>query len=628
MRIRVIICFLFLGISLLKAQQSFDNATRSTYLLDISKYVKWNNPEFPTAKYFTIGVLSTSNDFFWELTNMAKTRQKIQDKPILVLYFKKIEDVDDVNVLFVSQKDDYKLSDLQKHIKGKHVLLVTENFDFRKTMINFVLVNGKPKFEANEEAMKAEGLTVSQLFLAQAIKTREEWELLFRKTEEELVKEKETVKQQNDLIEQQSKQISEQENEIKAQKDRLLQLNDEIKIKEKALLQKSFVLDQKINEIAVQEVSIKKQQAILAEQNTQIQLKDSDIQLKNSEIERKEKIINDKDIVLSEKIKLLEKQRIIISFVVVFVILLFFVVYFMYRSYRIKKQANIQLEKKNKLILQQKHEIQEQRDVARLQRDQIAFQKQHITDSIEYAKRIQTALLPSLELFADNVENFALYKPKDIVSGDFYWTYKTEDELIVVLSDCTGHGVPGAFMSMLGITLLNEIVIDKNITQPDLVLNMLRERLLQSLCQNESMEMKDGMDVTVSSIHFNTHKLYFAGANLPLYLFLSGKLLKVKGDKMPVGNYSVMKPFTLNEFDLSEGDSFFSFSDGYADQFGGLEGRKFMSLNITKMLVEINDLPMIQQGVRINDTFENWKGSKEQVDDVTVIGLRFGTRKE
>jgi len=610
-------------ISFIARSQGFDNATRALYILDISKYVKWNDANFQTLPEFTIGVLSTETDFYWELANAAKTRQFIQQKPIRIIYSRSIENLAETQVLFVNNKKEFPAEDILKKIRGKHTLLITENFEFRQSMINFVAIGGKPKFEANEKLMNEEGMTVSQLFLAQAVKTREEWELLFQKTDIALGKEKETVKKQNVIIEDQTKQIDSLAAQIEAQQHKLKLLNEEVGVQQQIVIENNLRLNKQESFISGQKTVINNQLADINNKKDILNGQQLKIDIKNKEIADKDKKISDQTGILADQLKVIEKQKIVLFFSFLIAAIIAALGYFIYRSYQIKKQANIKLEEKNRMILAQKAEIEEQRDIARLQRDQIAFQKRHITDSIEYAKRIQSAILPALELFSEVLDHFVLYKPKDIVSGDFYWVANTDDEMIVVVADCTGHGVPGAFMSMLGVSKLNEIVNNRNVHRPDEILNSLRDEVILSLKQKERAELKDGMDITICNINFKTNKLQFAGANNPLYLIRKGELTEVKGNKMPVAIHSVMTPFTLNEMPLEKGDVFYTFSDGFVDQFGGLKNKKFLSANFRESLLQIGNLPMLQQGIRLNEIFENWRGELEQLDDVTVIGIRY-----
>ncbi len=272
----------------------------------------------------------------------------------------------------------------------------------------------------------------------------------------------------------------------------------------------------------------------------------------------------------------------------------------------------------------QRDEIEAQRDNMKAQRDHISLQKQEILDSIVYARRIQTAILPSDQYMKDIVsEYFILFKPKDIVSGDFYWVSKKNDILVIVAADCTGHGVPGAFMSMFGVSFLNKIVNEKGIVYPTTILNRLRANIIRALKQKGlENQTRDGMDTSLVSLDLKNKKLRFAGANNPLYLVHNKELTVLKGDKMPVGIYDNMEKFTTHEVDIVDNDRFYLFSDGYADQFGGDRGKKFKYNQFRDLIVEISDKPMSEQKEILDRTIEDWKGEHEQVDDILVMGFR------
>jgi serine phosphatase RsbU (regulator of sigma subunit) len=334
--------------------------------------------------------------------------------------------------------------------------------------------------------------------------------------------------------------------------------------------------------------------------------------------------ISDQDGKIKVQLEAIEKQKLVLYFVLIALLMVSFLGYYIYRGYRIKKEANIKLEEKNRTISLQRDEIAEQRDLAAAQRDQIAYQKKHITDSIMYAKRIQTALIPSLELFSDKLEHFVLYKPLAIVSGDFYWVASQDNKQIIISADCTGHGVPGAFMSMLGVTMLNEIVSGKHIIMPDQIIENLRQGVIKSLNQvAEEDSIKDGMDIAVCLVDFDKNILWYSGANNPLYLVRAGELIHYRADKMPVAIHYRMDPFSLHKIELQKGDVFYIFSDGYADQFGGPKEKKFMSMQLKETLVSMTGVPMLKQGERLNEIFEEWRGDNPQVDDVTLIGVRY-----
>ncbi|MBN2524717.1 MAG: SpoIIE family protein phosphatase [Bacteroidales bacterium] len=259
------------------------------------------------------------------------------------------------------------------------------------------------------------------------------------------------------------------------------------------------------------------------------------------------------------------------------------------------------------------------------QRDQIALQKKEITDSIVYAEKIQTAVLPNNEYIDKLLKDyFILFKPRDIVSGDFYWIDGYRNKTIVVAADCTGHGVPGAFMSMLGISILNEVADPANNYEAGQILDTLRNHLTTTLWQTGKEEdAKDGMDLSLCIIDFQNKRLQFAGAYNPLVLIRQNEIIVYKGDKMPVGYHQAkISEFTTHKINLIKSDCLYMFSDGYADQFGGADGKKFKSSNFRELLLEINNLSMSEQKVKLNETIEDWKGINEQVDDILVIGIR------
>ncbi len=313
-------------------------------------------------------------------------------------------------------------------------------------------------------------------------------------------------------------------------------------------------------------------------------------------------------------------QTRIFKVTVVVVIALTILLIFRMRVRNIKRQKQ-ELERLVKLrtaeVVSQKEEIEQQRD-------RIAFQKQEITDSIVYAKRIQKATLSSSAQVKGSISNyFVLLKPKDIVSGDFYWIGRQDNALIIAAADCTGHGVPGAFMSMLGISFLNKIVNEKKILEPTDILNRLRHNIIHSLRQKGIGDSsRDGMDMALITIDIENQVLKFAGANNPLYYIRDKKINIIKGDKMPIAIYDIMEPFTTHNIKIRKDDLFYIFSDGYADQFGGKKGKKFMYKRFRQLLVEISNYSMNEQKQILNSTIEEWKGENEQVDDILVIGVR------
>ncbi len=269
-------------------------------------------------------------------------------------------------------------------------------------------------------------------------------------------------------------------------------------------------------------------------------------------------------------------------------------------------------------------EIEAQRDLATAQRDKISQQKKEIEDSIYYAQRIQRSLLPTKDLLDRLLpEHFIFFRPRDIVSGDFYWANFIRGKLIITAADCTGHGVPGAFMSMLGIAFLNEIVNKQEQIDASAILNQLRNEIIQALGQTGAEgEAKDGMDMALCIIDRKKNSLQFAGANNPLYLIRKGELVETKGDKMPVAIHEFMSPFSSHVIPLEKGDALYLFSDGYADQFGGNKGKKFMYKAFKNLLTGISGRSMSEQAQILEETMEEWQGSYDQIDDMVIIGIR------
>ncbi len=295
-----------------------------------------------------------------------------------------------------------------------------------------------------------------------------------------------------------------------------------------------------------------------------------------------------------------KKEVIIRDFFIGGFLLLLVLAFFIYRSYREKKKDNI-------IITHQKELVEEK--------------QKEILDSIHYAQRIQKALLASDTLLKQYLnEYFVLYKPKDIVSGDFYWATVKDNRFYLGVCDSTGHGVPGAFMSLLNISFLNEAITEKGIKQPHEVFNHTRKRLIENISQDGQ---QDGMDGALLCFDKSGLKLEYAAAyNTPIVI-RNGQLIELTGDKIPVGSSPKQsESFTNYSVDLQKGDVLYAFTDGYADQFGGPKGKKFKSKHLQEQLIAVSGLPIAEQKVKLNQVLEDWKKELEQVDDILVIGIK------
>jgi len=290
---------------------------------------------------------------------------------------------------------------------------------------------------------------------------------------------------------------------------------------------------------------------------------------------------------------------------------------------RMEEDLNFIMKQGDK-IAEQKHKIKKQHDIVRLQ-------NKKIEDSILYAKRIQSAILPPNRFIQHLLsEHFIFYKPRDIVSGDFYWTKQVDDKIYIAAADCTGHGVPGALMSMLGITFLNEIINKNPNIHANEILNELRIHIISSLRQTVSSgESRDGLDIALCIVDHKKKVLEYAGANNPLYLIRDCELIETKADRMPIGIHRRAKEsFQNHVIELKKGDLIYIFSDGYVDQFGGEHGRKFLSSNFKELLIQNCSKPLNEQRYILEKSFDEWKGERKQLDDILIIGFKIAFDKE
>lgn len=277
-------------------------------------------------------------------------------------------------------------------------------------------------------------------------------------------------------------------------------------------------------------------------------------------------------------------------------------------------------------VIERTEEVVRQKEEIQTKNQELEVLYKHVTDSIKYAKRIQEAILPPDSLVKRLLPNsFVLYKPKDIVSGDFYWMEEKDGKTMFAAVDCTGHGVPGAFMSIVGYNILKHVVTNNNYTTPALILDRLNEGVSETLHHgHQEAQAKDGMDISFCTIDYTKMEIEYAGAYNPLYIVRNGELIQIKANKFPIGLFlgEEKKKFTNHVIQLQKGDCLYIFSDGYADQFGGPNGKKFRANNFRNLLVEISTLPVEKQREILNRTIKEWRGTLDQVDDILVIGVQ------
>lgn len=257
---------------------------------------------------------------------------------------------------------------------------------------------------------------------------------------------------------------------------------------------------------------------------------------------------------------------------------------------------------------------------------EIQRQRKEIAESLRYARVIQKAVFPSRNFVEKTFpDHFFLLLPKDIISGDFYWVYKKEKFIYFAVADCTGHGVPGSLMSVLGISFLNELMARPGTSTANRLLNQLREKVMKALGQTGADDIsKDGMDISLCIIDEESHVLQYSGANNSLYLVRNDELIIFRPDPMPVGVHAIEEqPFTNHEIELQEGDIIYLFTDGYPDQFGGPNNKKFMYNSFRSLLLKVCNLPMINQKEILKNTIFEWMGDQEQIDDILVFGIKY-----
>ena len=319
----------------------------------------------------------------------------------------------------------------------------------------------------------------------------------------------------------------------------------------------------------------------------------------------------DKQLAIGKEEK--EKQQILVWAIAVGLALVVFFLIIVFNKLKATR-------KQKALIEQQKEVVEQQKEVVESAHHELEEKNQEILDSILYAKRIQSAILPPLKLVKEYLkESFILYKPKDVVAGDFYWMEQKNGRVLFAAADCTGHGVPGAMVSVVCNNALNRSVREHGLTIPGEILDKTREIVVQEFQKSEE-DVKDGMDIALCSIEGNI--LQYAGAHNPLWIIRNGEIIETTANKQPIGQFENPEPYTTHSFDLEKGDAIYIFSDGYVDQFGGERGKKFKSKAFRELLLSIQDKDMEEQKKSIDETFETWIGDLEQIDDVCVIGVR------
>ena len=342
---------------------------------------------------------------------------------------------------------------------------------------------------------------------------------------------------------------------------------------------------------------------------------DTEKKEKENELLKKEKQLSE----LENETRKKQTRYLAIGLSIAFILLIVILNRFM-----LTRKQKQKIEKQKEIIEEEKKAVEVQKQKTEEQKLIIEEKNHEIMASINYAKKIQTAVLKEEQHVSPTFpEHFILYIPKDVVSGDFYWALEKGDYIYITAADCTGHGVPGAFMSMLGISFLNEINNTEKVLSPAQILDDLRLRIIKELGQTGAIEgSKDGMDISMVRLNLKTNEIAWAGANNPLYIIKNNQLIEVRGDRQPVGYSYQQEPFTDHRLELKKGMVLYLFSDGFHDQFGGSKGKKYKTKQLKNKFLEIHKEPLLEQKNILHKEFLTWRGDIEQIDDVCVIGLK------
>lgn len=552
---------------------------KAAFIFGFTKYVYWNNED--RMQTFKICVLN-SDDIAQRLNQVAQIRQFRKDIPIEVITCRSVNDIKPCQILVVNGASKDNLWSAYAKIRNKNTLMIAENLvDYKKSMVSFVEMNGKLKYIANKVKVDEANLVTDPLFYTLAITKEEEWTSVFDK-----------LKGGGNLDESDRKEIEKLwknlQHDNASKKAFIEQMEDSIRIKTEEFNRKITEYNEEYNKVAQ---NIEQQKRVLAKQDSLVKVQESEIYSRGA---------------------LISQQRNVIMIIIGLGIIVLLVLLFAVRSNYLRKKANKLLEKQKDEIAEQKHLVDEK--------------QKEIVDSINYAKRIQTALIANDRLLNTHLpEHFVMYKPKDIVAGDFYWATPVKDGFLYITADCTGHGVPGAFMSLLNISKLSETINQRGITRPDAVLNDVRRKIIQALNPEGVLEeSKDGMDAILCNLDTKGLKLHYAAANNSFCIVRNNDILVCKADKMPVGKYHDDNAalFTCHEIDLQRGDMIYTYTDGFEDQFGGERGKKFKQQQLKELMLRVAKQSMFEQKLAFEQAFQNWKGDLEQVDDVLLIGVR------
>ncbi len=524
--------FMFIGFTVFSFGKSDENEQKTLqekvdFILKVAKNVQLDANI--KSKEFVIAVYGRGSDdrSLFKALEASTVGATIQSKPVEVKLFRRMFMVKEADLIYINGNTKVSLTELEDKV-GREFVLLTEDFPYGQSMINFVVDedNGL-SYAIQEKALEKQGVTIGS--------------------------------------------------SLKSSKQRIVGQNSWLQRLKQA------------------ESRIKEQEATIEDQQDEIGEKSKTIKEKINKIEDQESTISQKSEKIKESQRVIRYQRTIIVGGIIGAVSILGLLFFLFR-----------MNQKRKIALQESK-----------------AKTQEIISSINYAERIQRASLPSSTILEETLrDGFIFYQPKDIVSGDFYWIEEKGNVTYFAVADCTGHGVPGALLSVLCSNSLSRAINEMGLTQPSKILDQT-VILLEGFFSKSENEVQDGMDIALCRLDKTTNELQYAGAYRPLYFFHEGKFNEIKADRQPIGSYEYRKAYTNHTLQLASGDSVYLFSDGIVDQFGGEESKKFTSRRLKELLQEIKDQSMDDQRTVIAEELKNWRGDNESIDDVCVLGVRF-----
>ena len=619
------------------AQVFTEDRLKAEFSVILTDYISWDGED--TLDKFSVGVLGSS-EVYKELSIKSETG-KIKEKPFTVSYFRRLKDIVPVNILYVGKGMNDEIKKINNRIEGQPILLITDSCEqYENIMLNLLALNraNQKSFELNKSNFDRAGLQISQKILYQGGR-EDDLRLIYRQSEEELeILKKDLNTQKEELeklneelgirlfeLELRRKEIEKLNAEIDTQKKQLMQLSENIYDQSGILARQAELLKERESEISLKEKQIDLQNQRLLRQQDEIVHRNRILKQQEDEIEAQNSQINEQRIILNEQNITINRQKGILYFLVGVFLLILILVYFIYRAYRIKKRTNYILKEKNAAIYKQNEEI-------RAQRQQLQKQNENITSGIYYALTIQHAILPAADEILKFFPSFIIYMPKDIVSGDFYWFTVRKDRTrqvqtyFLAVVDCTGHGVPGGFLSMIGSRMLSNIINEKNIHEPAKILTEMDKVIRASLHQDKT-DNDDGMDVCLCRIEKmwpvqdQNVKLTFAGARRPLFVLRDGEVIMIKGNRKTIGGrFQKEQKFEQIELNLKKGDKIYLTTDGLTDQHSP-EREKFGIPRFTDFLCNKSHLSLEEQKSELENSLLGFMKYARQRDDITVVGI-------